>query len=87
MALDYASSKVRVNCLVPGLVDTAQSRGAMAALGDGKRAEEMWASITGPLGRVGSAEEIARAALFLASDDSSYMSGAPLIIDGGLTAK
>lgn len=86
MALDYARHNIRVNCLVPGLVDTAQSRGAMAALGDPARAEELWASITGPLGRVGTADELARAALFLASDDSSYMTGAPLIVDGGLTA-
>jgi len=87
MALDYARFNIRVNCLVPGLVDTAQSRGAIAALGDETRGAEMWAAITGPLGRVGSAEELARAALFLACDDSSYMTGAPLIVDGGKTAQ
>lgn len=87
MALDYASFNIRVNCLVPGLVDTAQSRGAIAALGDEAQGKEMWAAITGPLGRVGTAEELARVALFLASDDSSYMTGAPLIVDGGITAK
>ena len=86
MALDYAASNIRVNCLVPGLVDTAQSRGAMAALNDARRAEEMWQRITGPLGRVGAAHELARAALFLASADASYMTGACLILDGGLTA-
>jgi dihydroanticapsin dehydrogenase len=86
MALDYARHNIRVNCLVPGLVDTAQSRGAIAALGDPAQAEALWAKITGPIGRVGTAEEIARAALFLACDDSSYMTGAPLIVDGGLTA-
>jgi NAD(P)-dependent dehydrogenase (short-subunit alcohol dehydrogenase family) len=86
MALDYARYAIRVNCLVPGLVDTAQSRGAIAALGDPVRGEELWAKITGPIGRVGTAEELAKAALFLASDDSSYMTGASLIVDGGLTA-
>ena len=87
MALDYAPHKIRVNCLVPGLVDTAQSRGAMADLGNDARGEELWAAITGPIGRVGTADDLARAALFLASDDSSYMTGAPLIVDGGLMAK
>lgn len=86
MALDYARHGIRVNCLIPGLVDTAQSRGAMAALADPARAEDLWKTITGPIGRVGTADELARAALFLASDDSSYMTGAPLIVDGGLTA-
>jgi NAD(P)-dependent dehydrogenase (short-subunit alcohol dehydrogenase family) len=86
MALDYAASNIRVNCLVPGLVDTAQSRGAMAALGDARRAAEMWQRITGPLGRVGTADELARAALFLASADACYMTGACLTLDGGLTA-
>jgi NAD(P)-dependent dehydrogenase (short-subunit alcohol dehydrogenase family) len=86
MALDYARYNIRVNCLIPGLVDTAQSRGAMADLGDDSRAEEMWASITGPIGRVGTADDLAQAALFLASDDSSYMTGAPLIVDGGKLA-
>lgn len=86
MAIDYAPHRIRVNCLIPGLVDTAQSRGAIAALGDPGRGEELWAKITGPLGRVGTAEELARAALFLACDDSSYMTGASLVVDGGLTA-
>ena len=86
MALDYARYAIRVNCLIPGLVDTAQSRGAIASLGDPAQGEELWAKITGPIGRVGTADELAKAALFLASDDSSYMTGAPLIVDGGLTA-
>jgi NAD(P)-dependent dehydrogenase (short-subunit alcohol dehydrogenase family) len=86
MAVDYAPDNVRVNYLVPGLVDTAQSRGAIAALGNQVDAETLWDEVTGPLGRVGSADEIAAAALFLASDDASYMTGAGLVIDGGLTA-
>jgi NAD(P)-dependent dehydrogenase (short-subunit alcohol dehydrogenase family) len=86
MAIDYAPQMVRVNYLVPGLVDTAQSRGAMEALGNRGDADELWEQITGPLGRAGTADEIAKAALFLASDDSSYMTGAGLVIDGGLTA-
>ena len=39
-----------------------------------------------PMGRLGSAEELAKAALFLASDDASFMTGAPLVVDGGITA-
>jgi NAD(P)-dependent dehydrogenase (short-subunit alcohol dehydrogenase family) len=86
MAIDYASHNVRVNYLAPGLVDTAQSRGAMEALDNQEAATNLLDRITGPLGRVGTADEIAKAALFLASDDSSYMTGAGLVVDGGLTA-
>jgi meso-butanediol dehydrogenase / (S,S)-butanediol dehydrogenase / diacetyl reductase len=86
MALDHGRQGVRVNALCPG--DTYVERwrdrwtGDPAAFDtDLARIGELFA-----LGRVGEADEIARAALFLASDDSSYMTGQTLIIDGGNTA-
>ena len=85
MAVDHGRQGVRVNCICPGDVDTpmlpedAKLRGL-----DWKTYIEGCANR--PLGRVGTADEIARAALFLASDDSSFMTGATLIVDGGGTA-
>jgi len=85
MAIDHGRQGVRVNCLCPGDVDTpmlpedAKLRGL-----DWKTYLEGCANR--PLGRVGTADEIAKAALFLASDDSSFMTGAALVVDGGGTA-
>ena len=73
---------VRVNCICPSGVETAfysQMEGAKAFLD--------WTVANTPLGRLAQPEEIAHGALFLASDDSSYMTGALLILDGGSTAK
>jgi len=85
MAVDHGRQGVRVNCICPGDVDTpmlpedAKLRGL-----DWRTYIEGCANR--PLGRVGTADEIARAALFLASDDSSFMTGATLVVDGGGTA-
>ncbi len=80
-ALDGAP-EVRVNCICPGFVDTP-----MAAIVTQTQPLREWALANTPLGRLGQPEEIAKAALFLASDDSSFMTGAPLIVDGGWTAR
>lgn len=79
-ALDAASYGVRVNCLCPGWIDTP-------FIGVVKKPLNEWLVKSTPMGRLGRPEEIARAALFLASDDSSFMTGAPLIVDGGWTAR
>src|SRR6516225_2487550 len=77
-AVEYAPEKIRVNCIQPGIVDTPRNRtlppGWLAGLLEGT-----------PMRRMASPEEIANAVLFLASDASSYMTGASLVVDGGYT--
>ncbi len=87
MALDYAREGIRVNAICPGDTYVERWRGKHPGLNDADptallaRLGEAF-----PLGRVGHVDEIARAVLFLASDDSSYMTGQMLIVDGGNTA-
>lgn len=86
MALDYAKYNIRVNSVNPGVIDTPMLAYEARASGDVKgyikRMNE-----DHPIGRIGRAEEVARAVLFLASDESSFVTGAALSIDGGLTAQ
>ncbi len=81
-ALVGAPQGVRVNAICPGWIDTP-------LIGPLTQAQPLleWALQGTPLGRLGQPEEIAKAALFLASDDSSFMTGAPLLVDGGWTAR
>jgi NAD(P)-dependent dehydrogenase (short-subunit alcohol dehydrogenase family) len=81
LAVEYAPKKVRVNCLCPGQIRTAM----MADFYDDPVRRKRFEDLT-PMGRFGEAGEIASAALFLASDDSSFMTGAVLVVDGGWTA-
>lgn len=81
MAVDFAKQGIRVNVICPGPTDTAMLRNAMSA-------EELEAfAKTYPMGRLGQPEEIASAALFLASEDASFVTGAVLYVDGGQTAE
>jgi NAD(P)-dependent dehydrogenase (short-subunit alcohol dehydrogenase family) len=84
LALDYAEAGVRFNCICPGAVDTPMLWGEEK----GER-EEIEADISSrmPLGRVGKPEEIAKSALYLASDDSSFVTGHALVVDGGWTVR
>ena len=84
MALDHASDGIRVNSLSPGGIAT---QGMAAQWGSMEQAEREWGQRMHPLGRLGRTEEIAHAAVFLASDDSSFMTGADLLVDGGYTAR
>jgi NAD(P)-dependent dehydrogenase (short-subunit alcohol dehydrogenase family) len=85
MALDHAHQNIRVNCLCPGSVDTPMLRREMEEMG-GQAAMRPAFEAKHPLGRICTPEEVARAALYLASDDSAFVTGATLAIDGGLTA-
>lgn len=85
MALDHARDNIRVNCICPGSVDTEMIHSAWRAYGDLDKAAEVWAG-KHPMGRIAAPEEIARVVLFLASDDSSFITGAAIPIDGGITA-
>ena len=80
MAVEYARHNIRINALCPGPIQTP----LMAELlsDPAKRARRL---VHVPIGRFGQAEEVAKAALFLASDDSSLMTGASLVVDGGIS--
>jgi NAD(P)-dependent dehydrogenase (short-subunit alcohol dehydrogenase family) len=77
LALEYAEQNIRINALCPGFIDTPiipeDDKATLSAMT--------------PMKRLGKAEEMAKAVLFLASDDSSYMTGNSLIVDGGYTAQ
>lgn len=78
-ALEYATAKVRVNAICPGIIDTPLIKNALPGLMDTVVAQT-------PLGRLGQPSEIAAAAVFLASDGSSFITGTFLPVDGGFTA-
>ena len=85
MAIDHGRQGIRVNCICPGDVDTPML--PEDARMRGMKWEDYLAGCSNrPLGRIGTPDEIAKAALFLASDDSSFMTGAALVVDGGGSA-
>jgi NAD(P)-dependent dehydrogenase (short-subunit alcohol dehydrogenase family) len=85
MALDYAGTGVRVNCVCPGTIHTPWVESFAAAAPDPEVFREQMAARQ-PIGRMGTAEEIAAAVAYLCSDDSEFMTGSELVVDGGLTA-
>ncbi|MCX6649330.1 MAG: glucose 1-dehydrogenase [Candidatus Bathyarchaeota archaeon] len=85
LALEFGDRNIRVNCLCPGVTQTPMlEQGINRAQDPAARRRSLEQDV--PLKRLGKPEEIARGALFLASDDSSFMNGATLVIDGGATA-
>jgi NAD(P)-dependent dehydrogenase (short-subunit alcohol dehydrogenase family) len=85
IAADYAKSGLRANALAPGVIDTPLTRGYAAGMPGGE-AEGMKAlARLHPLGRYATPDEIAGAAVFLASDKASFITGAVLPVDGGMT--
>ncbi len=83
MAIDYGPQGIRINCICPGMIETPMTAGVRAP-----GAEELRDTLRGyhNLGRFGKPEEIASAALFLASEDASFVHGTALVVDGGWTA-
>ena len=86
IALDFARDNIRANCICPGWVDTPINwphAEMMGGLGQVLETLPDWQ----PIGRQGYPEEIASVAVFLASDESSFMTGSAVVVDGGMTAK
>ena len=85
MALDYAPDGVRVNAILPGAIDTPMLNRSFGRAADPAAAREA-SRLRHPLGRFGRAEEIAEAALYLASDAAGFTTGSEMVVDGGWLA-
>jgi NAD(P)-dependent dehydrogenase (short-subunit alcohol dehydrogenase family) len=85
LAIEYARRNIRVNAINPGVIDTDMNRRNAVLSSDPAATEERWRAIT-PLGRMGTGDEIAQTVLYLASDQSSFVTGIGLLIDGGRVA-
>jgi NAD(P)-dependent dehydrogenase (short-subunit alcohol dehydrogenase family) len=80
---DLKARKIRVNVVSPGPIDTAGLRDLLGSSAEGEQRKQGLSQAV-PLGRMGQADEIAKAVLFLASSDASYVAGAELFVDGGI---
>lgn len=87
MALDYAQQNVRINCVCPGSTDTALQEADMRSREKPYEEAVREDQAAHPMNRYATPEEVARAALFLSCDDSSFTTGSALSVDGGLTAQ
>jgi NAD(P)-dependent dehydrogenase (short-subunit alcohol dehydrogenase family) len=85
MALDHAHENVRSNCICPSIVETELVQGLFAASEEGKALRKARIGQI-PIGRMGRPEDVAELAVFLASDESSWLTGAAIPLDGGLSA-
>lgn len=85
VAVDHARQGIRVNALMPGVIDTPMPARSLLRQADPEAARAFWHQ-RHPMGRIGRPDEVAKAALFLACEDSSFVTGTLLFIDGGWTA-
>ena len=85
IALTYAKKNIRANAICPGYIRTAQTRALYETADEGQ--SHVSEVLRVPLDRWGEPEEIGRVAAFLASDDASYITGQPIIVDGGIMAR
>lgn len=81
-AVQYAKEGIRCNSVHPGIIHTDMTRDTL----DTPEGERDWRERV-PMGRIGASEDVAKGVMFLASDESSYMTGSELVIDGGITAQ
>ncbi len=82
LAIEYAKYKIRINCVCPGIVETDMTEPYLRT-----EADRAMAMAEHPIGRIGSPEDVAKAILYFASEDSSWITGAILPIDGGMSVK
>jgi NAD(P)-dependent dehydrogenase (short-subunit alcohol dehydrogenase family) len=82
MAIDHGNEGIRVNCICPGYIDAGLAEGYFQAQPDPAKAREEAGKLHA-LWRIGRPEEVARVAVFLASDDASFMTGSSVVVDGG----
>lgn len=82
LAMEWAKYNIRVNCIAPGIINTPMTQRTLAHRYTPERLKE-----SVPLGRMGESEEVANVALFLASEDSSYVTGSTIPVDGGMLFK
>jgi NAD(P)-dependent dehydrogenase (short-subunit alcohol dehydrogenase family) len=83
LAADFVKEGIRVNCICPATVDTPSLRERIASSPDPEAARRAFIARQ-PMGRIARPEEIASLALWLASDDSAFMTGQAIVIDGGM---
>ena len=82
MAIDHGPDGIRVNCVCPGWIDTPMSQPFLDETPGGRE----FAGKIAPLGRIGRPEDVAEVALFLASDESRFVTGTAVNVDGGWTS-
>ncbi len=85
VAKDFVTKGIRCNCICPGTVDSPSLHDRLKATGDYEGAMKAFVARQ-PMGRLGTAEEIAAMVVYLASDESAYLTGQAMIIDGGMTS-
>ncbi len=85
MAIDHVDQGIRVNCVCPGTIDTPWVGRLLASASDAGTARAALVARQ-PIGRLGTAEEVAKAIAYLAGDDAAFITGTELVIDGGLVA-
>ncbi len=86
-AIDLACDGIRVNAVMPGWIWTGMTQEELSLMGEDPEVAKANAAASAPLGRFGMPVDIAWAVLFLASDESSYITGADIVVDGGYSAR